>query len=220
MPGARQLSTKLHLLPAVLLLCLAVNIPAAQQDDLISFEISGTMRTDEGTPVPNSSIELTYIKLVVEEDGTPSSTDGRLVVQTDEEGYYSFKFNLDPDWTDFLLRVGTLSIDSFRYALPNERSVTDAIRNAISNGVFKLEVNWVINSRPNWQSELEEIQKYGAESDKGKLIRLRGMPAQIKPFTLPDGRRGEIWFYYADGMAIRFVENKRDKDFHFKPRPR
>ena len=187
------------------------------QDDLVAFEIKGVIVTDENVAVPNAALELTYTSLVVNEEGIATSKDGRLAVNSDENGNYSLQVNLDPDWNDFTLRIASTNLDSFRYRDPNERLLTDAIRNAVSGGTFTLEVNWIISSRPTWQEELIEIERYGQDSDKGRLIRVRGLPERIQRFTRRN-ESGEIWFYYTSGIAVRFIGDKREKDFYFKPK--
>jgi hypothetical protein len=61
------------------------------------------------------------------------------------------QLNLDPEWSDFIMRITSHNLDSFRYERPPERDLTDVIRNAVVNGTFSATVNWNFQSRPNWQ---------------------------------------------------------------------
>jgi hypothetical protein len=187
------------------------------QDDLVAIRIIGTIRTEEGQPVSGSSLQLTYVSVSFDEEGTPKPSDGRVVVQSDTAGRYEFQMNIDPDWSDFVLAVNSLNLDTFRYKVPGEKNLTDIIRNAISAGEFEVEVNWIVSNRPNWQLELGEIEKYGIDSEKSRLIRVRGLPERILSFRRKDGQVGEIWYYYSAGIAVRFVGDRRDKNFYFKP---
>jgi hypothetical protein len=139
------------------------------------------------------------------------------VVQSGEDGRYEFQMNINPDWSDYVLAVNNLNLDTFRYEVPGSKNLTDIIRNAITAGEFELEVNWIVVNRPNWQTELAEIEKYGIDSEKSRLIRVRGLPERIVSFRRKDGQSGEIWYYYSAGIAVRFVGDRRDKDFYFKP---
>ena len=216
-----MLDLKVKLVPLIAalgILLSAAGVNAQDQEDLITFEINGLVQSDEEGPVANATIQLNFVKNILDESGNPTNSDGLVAVNTDSQGKYTLQVNLDPDWSDFILRIAASNLDTFKYNIPNEKQLTDAIRNSISTGVFAITVNWDITSRPNYKIELEEIAKYGESTDKGRLIRVRGVADKITKFNLQDGRKGEIWFYFEDGIAIRFVDNKRDKDFFFKPR--
>lgn len=198
--------------------CLHGSLFAQVQEDLITFEINGSVRSDDGAPVANATIQLNFVKIILDEAGNPANADGLLAVNTDAQGKYTLQVNLDPNWSDFVLRVASSNLDTFKYTIPKEKLLTDAIRNSISTGVFSITVNWNIESRPNYKSELDEIARYGEDTDKGRLIRVRGIASKITRFNLQNGDKGEIWFYFKDGIAVRFVGEKRDKDFYFAPR--
>lgn len=201
------------------MLLLFVSMQLCAQDDMVSFEIRGNVTTDDGLPVINATMQISFTKITVDENEITQTSDEVQVVNTDEEGNYTFQLNLDPDWSDFILRITSSTVDRFRYNTPQERLLTDAIRDKILNGVFNIEVNWVFTSRPTWQEELEEIRKYGEDSEKGRLIRRRGLADKIVKFTR-DGKEGEIWLYYGEGIAVRFLGDQREKVFSFKPRPK
>lgn len=189
---------------------------ATAQEELVSFEIGGTISTDAGAPVANASLQLTFTRISL--DPATASTDSRLVVNTDNAGRYLFRLNIDPDWSDFSLRITSTGLDARRFLTPPERALTDIIRNAISSGSFSAEINWVITGRPGWEKEAEELRRLGENSERGKLIKARGLPDRIKQFTRGNGQSGELWFYYRDGVVVRFIGDTRDRDFYFRPR--
>lgn len=216
MPPGPKSSLPTALLLVVVLLAAPVHIVA--QEEMISIEVYGNVSTDDGSVVSGGTLQLSYVKLFLDENGLTQTSDDAVSVITDIDGKYSLKLNISPEWLDFELNFSVSTLDRVRYLEPSVKQLADIIKNGISSGNFNFEVNWVINSRPRWLELKEAIDRYGENSEKGRLLRIRGIPDRIMEFER-DGQRGEIWFFNTDGIAIRFMGEIREKEFRFKPRP-
>ena len=200
---------------AALLVLAAASLLA--QEELISIEIHGVVTTDEDETLANSEIELSFTKFLVDESGVTQQSDERVAVTTDEQGRYSIKINIAQNWTNFELRLNPFRLDRVHYVQPRNRQLTELIKTGIESGTFDFEVNWLIESRTGWREIRRRINTYGENSAKGRLLRDYGLPEKEQEYRI-EGRVVQIWFYYTQGFAVRFVDGAKDKEFRFRPR--
>ena len=201
---------------AQLAVVLAFACAAAAQESMISIEINGAVTTEEGEPLPNCRIQLSFTRIFVDEEGVTETEDDVVAGVTDEDGNFSLEMMIEPNWTGFVLRINAARIDPLRYEQPTEVDLTDVILNGISSGNFVFTVNRAVESRPRWQELKEMIERYGQDSDKGRLLDQLGLPEMVREFVR-DGRRGSIWFYYSLGRAFRFLGDEQEVEFRFLP---
>ncbi len=206
---------RLFLLPTLLALIFSLSVYA--QEELISIEIRGTVTTDAGEKLASGELELRFTRIIEDESGLTQQIDERVAVTTDEQGFYSLKLNISPAWTNFVLRINASRLDSIHYQQPHERTLTELIVTGIESGTFEFEVNWLIESRPRWTELRSRIDRFGENSTQGRLLRDFGLPEHEQEIRV-DGRIINIWFYYTQGFAIRFIDGVRDKEFRFRPR--
>lgn len=192
-------------------------IVSTQEDQLVSVVIHGTVVTDDDEFVANSQLQLSFIKTLLDENELQQQVDEMVVVTTDEEGRYSIQVNIDPQWSDFVLRLSTSGLDQIHFLEPQPKQLTERIRSGIESGSFEFEVNWIVESRPRWRELRLQIDRYGADSAKGRLLRQYGFPDREEEVDWKGGRR-IVWYYYSEGMAVRFIGDEQEKVFHFKPR--
>jgi hypothetical protein len=214
----RSVNNRKHLRLAVAggLLLLFSGLPAAQEE-LISIEIRGTVTTDDGEKLADSELELRFTRVTEDENGLTRQSDERVAVTTDAAGTYSLKLNIGRDWSNFILRINASRLDRIHYLQPREKTLTELIRTGINSGTFDFEVNWLIESRPRWRELRARIDSFGENSAQARLLREFGLPEHEQEFRA-EGRVINIWFYYTQGFAVRFVNGQRDKELRFRPR--
>jgi hypothetical protein len=199
------------------LLLLLSSLWLSAQEELISIEIHGTVTTDDGEKLADSELELRFTRVIEDENGLTRQSDERAAVTTDSAGNYSLKLNIGRDWSNFILRINASRLDRIHYLQPREKTLTELIRAGINSGTFEFEVNWLIESRPRWRELRARIDSFGENSAQARLLREFGLPEHEQEFRA-EGRVINIWFYYTQGFAVRFVNGKRDKEFRFRPR--
>jgi hypothetical protein len=209
----RQVSAVLG--ASLLIFGLAVSVAA--QEELISIEIRGTVSTDDGEKLVGSEIEMRFTRITEEESGLTRQSDERVAVTTDASGSYSIKLNIGRDWSNYILRVNASRLDKIHYVQPRDRMLTELIRAGLESGTYAFEVNWLIESRPRWRELRTRIDSYGADTEQSRLLREYGLPEHEQEFRADD-RVINIWYYYTQGFAVRFVNGVRDKEFRFRPR--
>ncbi|HUX07660.1 MAG TPA: hypothetical protein VMX35_10145 [Acidobacteriota bacterium] len=198
-------------------LVIASPLATYAQDELISVEIRGTVITDDGVRLAGSELELRFTRITENESGLTQQMDERVAVTTDEAGFYSLKLNISRDWTNFVLYFNASRLDRVHYQQPRERQLTELIRTGIESGTFEFEVNWLIESRPRWSELRSRIDQFGENSAQGRLMRDYGLPEHEQELNV-DNKIINIWFYYTQGFAVRFIDGERDKEFRFRPR--
>lgn len=194
--------------PAVILLAVLSAYSPGQTAD--EFSISGIVRADAGERMPNAILSLA----VVSEGGEETR---RFSAATNDDGFYLISFPLTLPFEQIELTVESHSADAFRYPLPDPVEISELVSGTIEQGENKLQYDIRIRSRIGWREQRQQIDYYGRESDKGKLIAIRGLPDNILNFNNGNNIKGELWFYYKAGIVIRFVNGVRNRDFYFKP---
>ena len=91
---------------AALFVMAAAALFVSVQDELVTFEINGTVTTDESLPVINATMQLSFMKMAVDENEIPQTVDENQVVVTNDEGKYSFNLNIE-DLNDAILNSVT-----------------------------------------------------------------------------------------------------------------
>jgi hypothetical protein len=180
------------------------------------FEINGYLNLDSGERLVGAELEcvLTYREQVI--SASPVKTQS-FFATTNEEGYYTITVPLRTSWVSIFLALRSHDGDSFRFPLPEPFDLTGRIRNQIAEKSKRLRFNYTMISRQGWFEERQKLNLYGENSDKGRLILVRGLPDRIKKYNRTDGSSGELWFYYTDGLVVRFLREERDRDFYFRP---
>jgi hypothetical protein len=219
-------------LAALCSLCAAGPAPAQdEQEEMMPIEIFGRILS-ENEPIPGAQVRLSFTKLVSDESGLAMIQRDEINVRSDENGDYSISLRVDRDWlevdgAEFVLSM--VRLDWNRYRSPRDKILTDLILMGLEQGESRFEANWILEGLPNWSELKLEINRYGENTEKGRLLRRFGMPDKIDEFRR-DGVSGSIWYYYRlvplnplerpenEGLAIRFIGDKEEKRFRLATR--
>ncbi|MEK7205317.1 MAG: hypothetical protein AAB254_07380, partial [candidate division NC10 bacterium] len=78
--------------------------------------------------------------------------------------------------------------------------------------------NQVLRFHPAWTEVERQIAFYGAESEKGRILRKHGLPEKRETSGTGDAA-AEVWWYYADGVSYWFTGEKLTRTHEFTPIP-
>lgn len=179
--------------------------------------IRGAVVNESGYPVPSTPVRI--ISQRVEEKlqaSTPSVLEKKVIeTRTDSKGLYEIVALIDPYYNRYLLSFYSENqFDSILYTIPPNEDISSAV---FKEGIAEITVNRTLRYNPQWPEIKARIEELGANSDQGRILRLRGMPDKVENFTLKKGENGELWWYYSKGFCYRFHQRRLDKLFSFTP---
>ncbi len=179
--------------------------------------IRGAVVNESGYPVPNTPVRL--ISQRVEENlqaPTPSILDRKVIeTRTDSKGLYEIVALIDSYYNSYVLSFYSEGqFDSILYTVPPDEDISNAVFNEETT---EITVNRTLTYNPQWPEIKAKIEELGANSDQGRILRLRGMPDKVENFTVQKGEQGELWWYYSKGFCYRFLRGRLDKLFNFTP---
>jgi hypothetical protein len=152
-----------------------------------------------GTPVVvvGRSLELSYLRMQYEERGRQD-----VKVFTNAEGRYRIEFMPAKIGNDFtLFFYADTDFDAVRYQRSDPVDIGDRLK-----GDRPVVVDHVLQYQPTWSEVERQIAYYGAQSDRGRVLRQHGLPDRRD--TVPGGGAGdELWVYSAEGVSYRFTGN-------------
>ena len=179
--------------------------------------IRGAVVNESGYPVPNTPVRL--IAQRVEENlqaPTPSILDKKVIeTRTDSKGLYEIVALIDSYYNRYVLSFYSENqFDSIVYTIPPDEDISSAV---FKEGTAEITVNRTLTYNPQWPEIKSRIEELGANSDRGRILRLRGVPDKVENFTVQKGEQGELWWYYSKGFCYRFLQGRLDKLFNFNP---
>ena len=199
--------------------CLAWGPAAAQETGPGTVTIHGTIRNQAGAPMADYPVRLiktkTTLKLLHFSTGSRQEEVGR--AQTDAEGRFELQVTRDPRFDYFYLRFyDPKTFDVVRYAVPADVDITKTFKTKPEVGVDP-----VIQDHPDWSKVNAMLNDFGAQSNRGRILRSLGLPERRQ--TFPDAPGREMWWYYAKGLCYQLqgdqIQNIRNFDPVLPPRP-
>jgi len=181
--------------------------------------IHGTIRDQAGAPLADYPVRLiktkTTLRLLHFSTGSRQEEYGR--TQTDSQGQFELKIAPDPKFDYFYLRFyDPKTFDPVRYSVPADVNITKTFKTKP-----ELEVDSVILDHPDWSKVEALLAEFGAQSNRGKILRSLGLPERRQTFSDVPGK--ESWWYYAKGLCYQLqgdqVLNIRNFDPVLPPRP-
>ena len=185
--------------------------------DVREMVIRGAVVNESGYPVPHTPVRLIFQRIEENAPSFPPSIIEEKVIETrtDSKGLYEIIALIDPYYNRYLLSFYSENqFDSILYTIPPNEDIS---RDVLKEGITEIAVNKTLKYDPRWPEIKARIEELGVNSDRGRILRLRGMPDKVENFSLKKGEEGELWWYYSKGFCYRFLEGKLDKLFCFAP---
>ncbi len=162
------------------------------------------------TPVVVLGRSLTLVKSRFEYEQTAQQ---QARVLTDAEGRYRLEFIPSTIGNNFYLffhdRTG---FDAVRYRKPEPIDITDLLRRE-----RRLLINQVLQSSAVWPEIERQIGFYGADSDRGRILRRHGLPDKREASRGQGGPDAEVWWFYGDGVSYWFSGDQLIRTHTFEP---
>ncbi len=194
---------------ALLLLagCATVDVQFAQL-------VTGRVTDETGKPVAGSpvlvvgrSLDLVTSRMEYTE---LDRKEARTV--TDGQGQYRLEFipaNLGNNF--YLFFYDRSGFDRVKYRRPEPIDITPLLKPD-----RPITVNQVLQIEPSWPEVERQIAYYGADSDRGKILRQHGIPEK-RETTQENGQPADVWWYYTDGLSYWFINDKIARTQQFPP---
>lgn len=187
--------------PAALLVTVAIagwlGAGMGSASDTRTVEVRGTVTDGSGAPVQGHVVRLLKSRTIVRLAGFTTSDQNveEMRATTDEHGFFEFGFPVDPQFRYYYLRFYDPKIfDSVRYRLPEDLEISKRVRQG-----RPVQATVVLAFQPDWPKVKALIDRYGAGSACGQVLRALGLPSRREP--LAGGR--ERWEY--DTARVAYV---------------
>ncbi len=176
--------------------------------------VTGRVTDASGQPVAGSpvvvvarSLELVTIRMEYQERGRKEAGG-----VTDAQGRYRIEFvpaSLGNDFSLFFYDKRTF--DRVKYRQPEPLDITSMLdrRRTVT-------VNQVLQFQQGWPEVQRQIDYYGPDSDRGKILRQHGLPEK-RERSGPGAEDSDVWWYYADGVSYWFTGDKLVRTQEFTP---
>ena len=177
--------------------------------------IRGAVVNERGYPVPNTPIRLISQKVEEKPSGSTLSIIEEKIIETntDSKGLYEIVALIDPYYNRYLLSFYSENqFDSILYTIPFNKDISSTV---FKEGAAEITINETLIYNPQWPEIKARIEELGVNSDRGRILRLRGMPDKVENFALKEKGEGELWWYYSIGYCYRFLKGRMDKLFCF-----
>jgi hypothetical protein len=184
-----------------------------QQQEEREITIRGSIVDEEGNRVGNVPV-----RFIMQNRGfnkTNSAIDileeKEISTRSDSKGLFEIIWLEDTSFNNFYLRFYREGeFDEVQYQISENVDITQQIK--LSDTI---KVDHILTFNPDWEKIKKEIEELGPDSDKGKTLRLRGIPDKKERFKGKRFNDMEIWWYYSKGLCYRFKSSKLDKIFRF-----
>ena len=202
-----------------LIACLLPAVPTAAAPEPVEVLIHGRIVDAAGQPLAGYPVRLiktkTTLNLLHFSTGSQQAEVGRTT--TDAEGKFELRVQPDPKFDYFYLRFyDPKTFDPVRYAVPADQNITKTFKSKP-----EVQADAVIRDHPDWAKVSAMVAEYGADSNRGKILRSLGLPERRQ--SLPESAGRENWWYYAKGLCYQLqgdqVLRKRTFDPVLPPRP-
>ncbi len=175
--------------------------------------IRGTIRDQAGAPMAEYPVRLiktkTTLRLLHFSTGSRQEEYGR--TQTDSQGRFELQVARDPKFDYFYLRFyDPKTFDPVRYSVPADVDITKSFKTKP-----ELEVDSVILDHADWSKVEALLAEFGAQSNRGKILRSLGLPERRQTFAESPGK--ESWWYYAKGLCYQLQGDQVLKIRNFDP---
>lgn len=208
MPGARALAAA-WIVGAVLTGCATVEIRETRI-------VMGQVTDETGRPVVNTPVVILGRNLDLVTQRLEYEERGRQEVKanTDAEGRYRIEFVPATIGNNFFMFFyDKTGFDRVKFRQPASLDITDLLgRDRI------LIVNQVLKFQSAWTEVERQIAFYGADSERGQILRKHGLPDKREGSRTAEGD-SEVWWYYADGVSYWFTGAKLTRTHEFTPIP-
>jgi hypothetical protein len=176
--------------------------------------VTGRVTDESGQPVAGTPVVIVgrSLDLVTRrmEYAERDRKEARAV--TDAQGQYRLEFVPASLGNNFYLffydRAG---FDRVKYRQPDPLDVTPLLERDRT-----LTVNQVLRSQPSWSEVQRQIAYYGADSEKGKILRRYGLPEKRETSGTGD-TASDVWWYYTYGVGYWFTGDKLTRTQEFTP---
>lgn len=201
-----------------LLLLLAAGFVSGQsaEENEKKVLIFGEVVDNAGNPIQGFTVSLIVEREVLDISTFKTTTKEKKVFSTatDEQGKYYFTWKLDDYYNRFYLNyIAEGKFDDVKFLAPPE-PVIDASKSVGKEKNF--EHRLVIQYHPAWTKLLKLIEVYGADSDKGKVLRFNGFFEKETEEEIA-GEKLTFWWYYSRGKSFKFSGEKLLREYKFQP---
>jgi hypothetical protein len=175
--------------------------------------VSGRVTDEAGRPVPNNPVVVVARTATFDPMRFAYNTAGRQEARatTDADGRYRIDFapaNLGNNF--FLFFYDRVGFDRVKYKRPLPQDITEMVERERAPMV-----NQVLEFTVTWPEVQRQIAFYGAETDRGRILRTHGLPEKREqPAGAPDQA---VWWYSGDGVSYRFSGNTLTNTTRFTP---
>jgi hypothetical protein len=176
--------------------------------------VTGRVSDESGAPVANTpvvivgrSLDLVTSRMEYQERGRKETR-----TTTDAQGWYHIEFvpaNLGNDF--YLFFYDKTGFDRVKYRQPDPLDITPLLKRNRT-----VTVNQVLQLQQSWTEVQRQIAYYGANSDRGKILRRHGLPEK-RESSRSDAGPGDVWWYYADGVGYWFTGDRLLRTQEFAP---
>ena len=168
---------------------------------------SGAVVVSSPVVVMGRSLDLVAHRMEYEERGRK---EVRAV--TDTQGQYRVEFvpaNLGNNF--YLFFYDKTGFDRVKYRQPEPLDITSLLDRSRT-----VTVNQVLQMQQSWPEVQRQIAYYGANSDRGKILRRHGLPEKREAVS-SGAEPADVWWYYADGVGYWFSGEKLTRAQEFAP---
>jgi len=131
---------------------------------------------------------------------------------TDPQGQYRIEFVPASLGNNFyLFFYDKTGFDRVKYRQPEPLDITTLLDRNQS-----VTVNQVLQFQPSWAEVQRQITYYGANSDRGKILRQSGLPDK-RETSGAGAEAADVWWYYADGVSYWFSGDTLTRTHEFPP---
>ena len=176
--------------------------------------VTGRVTDESGQPVASTpvvivgrSLDLVTTRMQYEERGRKETR-----ALTNAQGQYRIEFVPASLGNNFyLFFYDTMGFDRVKYRQPEPLDITPLLERDRT-----LSVNQVLQLQPSWPEVQRQIAYYGADSDRGKILRRYGLPEK-RETSGSGAEAADVWWYYADGVSYWFTGDKLTRTHQFTP---
>jgi hypothetical protein len=176
--------------------------------------VTGRVTDESGKPVAGNPVLVVARRLGLSAVRMEYDELDRREIRTvtDAEGRYRFEFVPVAIGNNFFLFFyDTTGFDRVKYRRPGPLDISDRLQRNET-----LVANHILQFHPSWTEVTRQIDFFGAESDRGRVLRRHGLPdkRELPPSA---GTDAEGWWYYTDGVTYWFVGDQLTRTSEFPP---
>ena len=165
--------------------------------------IRGAVRDESGAALASYPVRLIKTKTILNlfrlNTGSQQLEEGR--VETGPDGTFELRLVPDPKYDYFYLRFyDPKTFDPVHYQVPGDVDITRRLKQNL-----EVVIQEVIRLHPEWPRVQELVAEFGADSNRGKILRALGLPERRETLSGAPGR--ENWWYYAKGICYQLLSD-------------